>query len=68
MNGAPLADLETRAGPSRSRSRATADVNGFLFDADPDGLSCPIGAHIRRANPRTGDAPAGGKARSTISS
>ena len=34
-------------------------VNGFLFDADPDGLSCPVGAHIRRANPRTGDALAG---------
>ena len=33
-------------------------LNGFLFDSDPDGLSCPIGAHIRRANPRTGDAPA----------
>ena len=33
------------------------NVNGFLFDADPNGLSCPIGAHIRRANPRTGDAP-----------
>src|ERR1700722_5461591 len=26
---------------------------------DPHGLSCPIGAHIRRANPRTGDAPPG---------
>ena len=23
------------------------------------GLSCPLGAHIRRANPRTGDAPGG---------
>src|SRR6202158_5399821 len=33
--------------------------NGFLYDTDPDGLSCPIGAHIRRANPRTGDVPAG---------
>jgi deferrochelatase/peroxidase EfeB len=35
------------------------DRNGFLFDVDPDGLICPIGAHIRRANPRTGDMPAG---------
>jgi deferrochelatase/peroxidase EfeB len=33
--------------------------NGFAFKSDPEGLSCPIGAHIRRANPRTGDAPYG---------
>jgi len=27
--------------------------NDFLFmEADPDGLACPIGSHIRRANPR----------------
>lgn len=36
-----------------------AERNGFLYDTDPDGLSCPLGAHIRRANPRTGDAPGG---------
>ncbi len=24
----------------------------FNFDADPDGLGCPFGAHIRRMNPR----------------
>jgi deferrochelatase/peroxidase EfeB len=58
MGGAPLADFETGlalpgVGP-HERAR-----NGFVFDADPDGLSCPIGAHIRRANPRTGDMPAG---------
>ncbi len=33
--------------------------NQFTYDADPDGLSCPVGAHIRRANPRTGDHPPG---------
>ena len=28
-------------------------LNDFLFmDSDPDGLRCPIGSHIRRANPR----------------
>jgi Dyp-type peroxidase family len=26
--------------------------NGFLYSKDPQGLSCPITAHIRRANPR----------------
>ena len=33
--------------------------NGFTYDSDPAGLSCPFGAHVRRANPRTGDMPGG---------
>jgi deferrochelatase/peroxidase EfeB len=33
--------------------------NGFTYDGDPDGLTCPFGAHLRRANPRNGDMPAG---------
>jgi Dyp-type peroxidase family len=29
------------------------DKNSFGYhDTDPDGLACPVGAHIRRANPR----------------
>lgn len=40
---------------------AEADIrrNGFTFTADPQALSCPYGAHIRRANPRTADIPGG---------
>ncbi|MBA2483189.1 MAG: peroxidase, partial [Nitrosomonas sp.] len=33
--------------------------NHFTYDLDPKGNHCPIGAHIRRANPRTGDYPPG---------
>jgi deferrochelatase/peroxidase EfeB len=33
--------------------------NGFTYEADLDGLACPFGAHVRRANPRTGDMPGG---------
>jgi len=33
--------------------------NGFNYRGDPDGRVCPVGAHIRRANPRTGDFPGG---------
>ena len=33
--------------------------NQFTFDLDSDGLSCPFGAHIRRANPRNADLPSG---------
>ena len=58
MSGAPLADLETGLALP-GVDPGDRDLNGFLFEADPDGLSCPIGAHIRRANPRSGDAPPG---------
>ncbi|HXW70452.1 MAG TPA: peroxidase [Methylocella sp.] len=34
-------------------------LNSFTFGADPDGLACPFGAHIRRANPRGADLPGG---------
>ena len=58
LDGKPLADLTVgRSIPGVDAE--DADTNGFLYDTDPDGLSCPLGAHIRRANPRTGDAGGG---------
>src|ERR1044072_1976517 len=33
--------------------------NVFTYDADPRGLRCPLGAHIRRSNPRNADLPPG---------
>jgi deferrochelatase/peroxidase EfeB len=60
LDGKPLPDLVIGRSipgvPTHDAGR-----NDFLFDTDPDGLSCPVGAHIRRANPRTGDAPGGRK-------
>ena len=58
LSGSPLADLEVNR-PIPGISSRDSGTNGFLFDTDPAGLSCPVGAHIRRANPRTGDAPGG---------
>jgi deferrochelatase/peroxidase EfeB len=58
LDGRPLAGLNLGRSIPGVETRE-ADLNGFLYDTDPDGLSCPIGAHIRRANPRTGDAPGG---------
>ncbi len=36
-----------------------AGLNDFDYDQDPFGRQCPLGAHVRRANPRSGDFPAG---------
>lgn len=34
-------------------------LNHFTFQDDPYGMGCPLGAHIRRANPRNADLPDG---------
>jgi deferrochelatase/peroxidase EfeB len=56
MDGKPLDGL------------GTAHITGlndpednFTYDLDPEGHVCPFGGHIRRANPRTGDIPGGGR-------
>jgi Dyp-type peroxidase family len=49
--GAPLV-----RSPERDDAAFQND-NGFDYSADPDGLMCPIGAHIRKANPRDSLAP-----------
>src|SRR5262245_27868903 len=52
----------SRASPIRSTRSAAWRICGatkFTFDHDPDATACPFGAHIRRANPRNADLPAG---------
>lgn len=46
-NGNPLTLAPDEAGPQLPRS----EWNDYDYD-DPDGSSCPIGSHMRRANPR----------------
>jgi Dyp-type peroxidase family len=52
-DGTPLQTSPDRPDP------ALADdphrINDFSFADDPAGLRCPLGAHIRRANPRDGE-------------
>jgi Dyp-type peroxidase family len=42
----------TQSGAPLEPPDDTGDPNDFTYGQDPEGLSCPIGAHIRRANPR----------------
>ncbi len=39
-------------GPDASISSDQRRINDFGYADDPDGLRCPLGAHIRRTNPR----------------
>jgi deferrochelatase/peroxidase EfeB len=36
-----------------------AALNNFNYLSDPEGIRCPLGAHIRRTNPRNADLPPG---------
>lgn len=55
QDGKPLLDLSTQA-IDGIRAKEVP-LNQFTFDSDTQGLRCPLGAHIRRANPRTNDLP-----------
>jgi deferrochelatase/peroxidase EfeB len=59
LQGEPLVGLlhEAIAG---NRTSPQADLNAFTYRSDPEGIRCPLGAHIRRANPRNADLPSGG--------
>ncbi|HEY3002590.1 MAG TPA: peroxidase, partial [Kribbellaceae bacterium] len=58
-SGAPLVLAPDHDDPAVARS------NDFRYHAaDPDGLACPVGAHIRRVNPRDALEPAPGTDRS----
>src|SRR3954447_24012895 len=58
-SGTPLVLAPDRDDPARG------DANDFGYHTlDPDGLACPIGAHIRRANPRDALPPSPGTERS----
>jgi deferrochelatase/peroxidase EfeB len=60
MSGEPLIPGTRRIRGFSERNRDISR-NGFTYDDDKGGLLCPFGAHVRRANPRTGDLPPGGR-------
>ncbi len=49
-DGSPL--VLASGAPDRDLGYDRERVNDFVFDRDPDGSRCPLGAHVRRANPR----------------
>ncbi|MCK9606445.1 MAG: peroxidase [Methylomonas sp.] len=53
-DGSPLLPPASAAIPGIA---ADDHLNRFNYLPDPGGTRCPIGAHVRRANPRTGDMP-----------
>lgn len=58
-SGAPLVLSPDRDDPG------LADANDFRYHAvDPEGLRCPIGSHVRRANPRDALDPSPGSSSS----
>lgn len=61
-NGTPLVtslDKQVSGISHREDKTHPFSNNHFTYQDDPDGHQCPLGAHIRRANPRTGDFPHG---------
>jgi len=50
-NGAPL-EQHPDSAPDDYDPRSARDVNDFRYEQDLDGMKCPVGAHIRRSNPR----------------
>jgi Dyp-type peroxidase family len=49
-DGSPLVLSPERPDPERAQDLGW--LNDFTYALDPAGFSCPIGAHIRRTNPR----------------
>ena len=54
-NGDPLAAIQAEKIAGIEQEPEVIARNQFTFDADALGVRCPIGAHIRRTNPRNAD-------------
>lgn len=52
QNGSSLVRNPRQPGPPADRDRKR--VNRFRYAKDEGGVGCPLGAHVRRANPRDG--------------
>ncbi len=57
QNGDPLVPVAQTPIEGIGTTQQALQQNNFTFAGDPDGVQCPFGAHIRRANPRNADFP-----------
>lgn len=57
LEGDPIVPLRAKPIDGVPTSRESAWYNQFTYENDPAGTACPLGAHIRRANPRNSDLP-----------
>jgi Dyp-type peroxidase family len=48
----PASDATYAAQHADADAPHAPEINDFTYGEDPDGLRCPLGAHVRRANPR----------------
>ncbi|HEY2560955.1 MAG TPA: hypothetical protein VGI48_14715 [Caldimonas sp.] len=55
-DGVPLV---AKTGEAIEGGDAPGGLNAFTYRFDPHGARCPLGAHVRRSNPRNADLPAG---------
>jgi deferrochelatase/peroxidase EfeB len=58
-SGEPLVPLAAEPIPGVGPDPKDIAANQFTYAGDPSGTRCPFGAHVRRANPRSGDLPEG---------
>lgn len=56
-DGTPLVPLSSQNIEGIAQNENELKLNQFTYEFDPDGVGCPYGAHIRRANPRNADVP-----------
>jgi len=57
LSGRPLVTPTDRPIAGVGPESTDIKLNRFTYDADATGRRCPLGAHIRRANPRNADLP-----------
>ncbi|CAB3809199.1 Multifunctional dye peroxidase DyP2 [Paraburkholderia caffeinitolerans] len=57
MAGVSLLEGAQAPSPDPGTKAGREQLNAFTYAGDADGLRCPFGAHVRRANPRNGDLP-----------
>jgi deferrochelatase/peroxidase EfeB len=57
INGSPLVPLQNQPIDGIGAEEKDRGYNQFTYGTDPEGAQCPLGSHVRRANPRNADFP-----------